>query len=383
MKKIGHFLSKRSAFYVTVILAVFVLFVLFDRTDVLKKAFGSVWDIMSPVVIGVVVAYLFNPLSMFFERTLFKKVKKESSRHLWGVVLTIVCTLLVVALLLLALIPSLVISFTKLFSNWDVYTSKVQSLVTRLSAFTAAHKINIDFSGIQNLVDNSMERILDFFKNNYKNILQKAGEIGTGISNYAIGILFGFCFLFAKSTILKIIDKTRRSIFKESVLKRHNEVLERCHRVFIRYVGCTLLDALIIGIATLIFSLCTSVPYAPLIAVVVAITNIVPTFGPLIGASVGVFFIILESPIKALIFLVFIVVVQSLDGMVIKPKLFSGSLGIPAVWTLVMIILSGRVAGVMGIILSIPILAILEIIYKETTEPYLEKRAVEINKPTE
>ncbi|MBQ7579889.1 MAG: AI-2E family transporter, partial [Clostridia bacterium] len=345
MKRFGRLFSKRSGFYLIIVIAIWLLFVLFDRTAVLKNAFGNIWNILSPVFIGIVTAYLFNPVSDFFERTFLKKVKKDSSRHVLGVVITIVCVLLVISLLLLALVPSLIKSFTRLISNWGVYTSKLQNVVGKLSAFAAAHNLNADFSAVENMIENSMEKMLDFFKNNYKNILHVAGEIGTGISNYAIGIVFGFCFLMSKSTILSVVRKIRCSIFKQSVLDRHNDVLGRCHKIFIRYVGCTLLDALIVGIATLIFTLIAGVPYAPLIAVVVAVTNIVPTFGPMIGAAVGVFFIILESPIKALIFLAFIVIIQSLDGMMIKPRLFSGSLGIPAVWTLLMIIFSGRVAG--------------------------------------
>lgn len=383
MKRISNFLSKRTGFYAAAIAIILLLFILFDRTSVLKNALSGLWNIISPVVIGIVVAYLFNPVSLFFERTVFKKIKRPYSKHIWGVVLTAVCFLLIIALLIVALVPSLVKSVTRLISNWDIYTSKLDGLVGRMSSFAAAHNLNVDFSGVENLIDNSMERILGFFKNNYKNVLQVAGEIGTGISNYVIGIVFGFCFLTAKTTILNVLGQIRRSFVREKVIARHNDVLERCHKVFIRYVGCTLLDALIIGVATFIFMFCTSIPYSPLVAVIVAITNIIPTFGPMIGAGLGVFFIILESPVKALIFLAFVIVLQSIDGMIIKPKLFSGSLGIPAVWTLVMIVFSGRVAGVWGIIVSIPLLAILEIIYKETCAPYLNRRAAKINSQEE
>jgi len=100
----------------------------------------------------------------------------------------------------------------------------------------------------------------------------------------------------------------------------------------------------------------------------------------MIGAVIGVFFIILESPVKALIFLVFICILQSIDGMIIKPKLYGDSLGIPAVWTLVLIIFGGKVAGMIGILLAIPFGAIFVIIYNETIEPRLEKRAAQINK---
>ena len=86
--------------------------------------------------------------------------------------------------------------------------------------------------------------------------------------------------------------------------------------MFIRYIGCTLLDALIVGVAAFIFLLAAQMPYAPLIAVVVAITNIIPTFGPMIGAAIGIFFLVLESPFKAFLFFVFICLLQSLDGKV-------------------------------------------------------------------
>ena len=121
------------------------------------------------------------------------------------------------------------------------------------------------------------------------------------------------------------------------------------------------------------------IPYAPLIAVVIGLTNIIPTFGPMIGAAVGVFFTILESPLKALIFLIMICSLQTVDGMVLKPKLFSGSLGIPAVWTLVLITLGGKIAGMLGILLAIPFAAIFVIIYKETILPKLEARRIKIN----
>lgn len=383
MKRLAELLSKRSAFYTAMILAILLLFVLFDRTSVLKSAFSSVWNIISPIVIGIATAYLFNPVSTFFEKRLARFVKKESSCHICGVVMTILCVLIAIALLTLALVPSLIKSITRLISNWDMYTSKLEDLIKKAAAFMSAHNMNVDLSGLVNTVDTSMSRILDFFKNNYKNILHIAGQIGTGISNWAVGIVFGFCFLTAKKTILNVVATIRRSIFKKDVLERHNDVLNRGHRIFIRYVGCTLLDALIIGVATFAVTLIAGVPYSPLVSVVVAITNIVPTFGPMIGAAIGVFFIILESPVKALIFLITIVILQSLDGMVIKPRLFKGSLGIPAVWTLVLIIFSGRVAGIMGIILSIPLMAIFEIIYKESIEPYLERRAAQINQRQE
>jgi predicted PurR-regulated permease PerM len=109
------------------------------------------------------------------------------------------------------------------------------------------------------------------------------------------------------------------------------------------------------------------------------ILNIIPTFGPMIGGAIGIFVLVLDKPINALWFFIFICIWQSIDGMIIKPRLFKGSLGLPAVWTLVLIILGGKIAGMAGIILAIPIAAILVILYHETVEPRLNKRIGKLN----
>ena len=166
---------------------------------------------------------------------------------------------------------------------------------------------------------------------------------------------------------------------KQQRLERHNDIWRRCSAVFSRYVRCTLLDALIIGVGVLIFLLIMKMPYAALIAVVCGLTNIIPTFGPMIGGALGMFFLVLDKPLNALWFFIFICVWQSIDGMIIKPRLFSGSLGIPGVWTLVLIILGGKVAGMLGILLAIPLAAILVIIYHESIAPRIDKRIERIN----
>ncbi|MBO4338631.1 MAG: AI-2E family transporter [Clostridia bacterium] len=380
MEKFKKLFSRQFFEYTAAACIAVILYVLLTNFTALHKGLSFVWSIVSPVVIGIIVAYLFNPVAMFFEEKVFKKIKKKQSRHLWSVIMAAVCFILVIALLLVALVPSLAQSVSRLVANWKNYTQKADDLIEKTAAFAQSHNIKIDLSNIENLVDNSMDKIIETVKINSKTILSKLGEIGTGLSNFAIGLVFGFCFLMAKDTLIGVLKKIRYALFNAKKIERHDILFERCNKVFIRYIGCTLLDALIIGVATLIFTLIARTPYAPLIAAVVAVTNIIPTFGPMIGAATGVFFIVLESPVKALVFLIFICILQSIDGIVIKPKLFSGSLGIPAIWTLILIIIGSKVAGILGILLAVPFGAIFIIIYNETIEPRLEKRASKINK---
>ena len=358
-----------------------ILYEVLEHITSVKSGISAALTFLSPIFTGVIVAYLFDPVSEFFKRTLLKKVKKDSARHIWGVVLTIVCVALILALLLVALIPSIYKSGTKLAANWDSYAAKLKELLNWADNFAKGHNLNVDLSNVHELVDNAVEKLFTVAKNNLNKILSTLGSIGSGISNFAIGVVFGFCFLAAKKQLLEMLTTVRTAILKKDRIEKNNLLLERCHRVFIRYVGATLLDALIVGIATLIFTLAAGMPYATLIAAVVAITNIIPTFGPMIGAGIGIFFLILESPLKALIFFIFICILQSIDGMIIKTKLFKGSLGIPGVWTMVLIILGGKIAGMAGILLAIPAAAIFAILYRETIEPRLEKRKEKINAP--
>lgn len=379
MEKVRQWFTKPWVGYAAAGCVAVLFYEILEHLGDVKNAIGSALTFLSPVITGLVVAYLFDPIVRFFENKLFKKLKKESTRHLLGVVCTILLLVLILALLLVALIPSLAKSVSTLVSNWDNYTKKLFDLIDKVAAFATAHNINIDLSNVESFISNSMDKLLDIVKNNAKTILNTIGNIGSGISNFAIGVLFGFCFLAAKKTLLGALTTVRGALHKRENIEKTDKLFARCHSVFIRYMGCTLLDALIIGIATLIFLLIARMPYAPLIAVVCAITNIIPTFGPMIGSAIGIFFLVLESPLKALVFFVFTCILQSMDGMVIKPRLFKGSLGLPAVWTMVLIILGGKIAGILGIILCIPVGAILVILYSETIEPRLEKRTAHIN----
>ncbi|MBQ7595246.1 MAG: AI-2E family transporter, partial [Clostridia bacterium] len=172
-------------------------------------AIRSAMNFLSPVIIGAVTAYLFNPVSCFFERKMLKKMKSESGRHTLGVIITIICVVLVLVLLLVALIPSLVKSVSKLVTNWDSYIEKLDNLFFRIEALAHRIGINISISNISSLVEGSLDKLVDFVKNNTNTVLKTAGSIGSDVTNIALGLVFGFCFLAAKKAILDFILKIR------------------------------------------------------------------------------------------------------------------------------------------------------------------------------
>ena len=379
MKRFKEVLSQPWAAYTFAACSAVILYMLLSHLSLFGVWLSSLWKLLSPVVIGIITAYLLNPVSDFFEFRVFKKMKKPESAHLWAVIMTVFCLALVLIIILVALIPSLAKSVSKLVSDWDDYTSRIQGLITKVSAFAAAKNIHVDLSKLSAMVDNAMTELVGFLKKNSKTILSTLGSVGSGVSNFAVGILFGVCFLVAEKSLVTFLGKIRATLLRKKQLKRNNELWSSFNKVFIRYVGCTLLDALIIGVGTLIFTLIMGMPYAGLIAVMCALTNIIPTVGPMIGNAIGVFFLILDKPLNALWFFIFYCIWQSIDGMIIKPRLFKGSLGIPAVWTLVLIILGSKVAGILGILLAIPLAAIFVIFYQEVILPRIDRRIAKLN----
>ncbi|MBR4726984.1 MAG: AI-2E family transporter [Clostridia bacterium] len=379
MKKLKQALQTPWAAYTFAACCAVLLYMLLSNISGIGQWLSGAWKLISPIVIGIAIAYLLDPVAAFFQKKVFYAIKKESARHTAAVLTTVICLVLVLAVLLVALVPSLIKSISKLISSWDVYTQKLQQLVDRLIGFAQKHHLPVDPNNLSNLLERAMSKLFATIKNNVQPILSVVGGVGSSVLNFLVGVLFGVCFMFAKKNLLNVVAKLRAATLPQEQLERNNALWRRCHVVFVRYIGCTLVDALIIGIGTLVFTLVMQMPYAPLIAAVVGITNIIPTFGPLIGGAIGIFFLILDKPLNALLFLIFICVWQGVDGMIIKPRLFSGSLGIPAVWTLVLIILGGKAAGVLGILFAIPVAAICVILYNETVAPRLERRIAKIN----
>lgn len=139
----------------------------------------------------------------------------------------------------------------------------------------------------------------------------------------------------------------------------------RCDTILIRYIVFTLFDAAIVGIVNALFMLIMNMQYVGLVSVVVAVTNMIPTFGPVIGAVIGAFVLLLVKPWYALAFLIFTLILQLCDGYVIKPKLFGNTLGVSGLLILIAVIVGGNMFGVAGILLAIPCAAILDFLYKD------------------
>ena len=340
---------------------------------------GIVWDgfkavirVFVPVYVGIGIAYVLNPFANINNRTIFKKIKNRKISWYLSVVLAIILLLLLIALLLYSLIPQIVGSIINFVENIEGYLASLKEFVNSLN-LPPGELVDT----IQDLINNEgklLSRALELLVGNIGSIGQRASTITADTVNVGIGFILAIYFLCDKQKMLEWLRNLLRLLVKEDPYNRFLEVGSRFNIIFARYIGCELIDALIVGVVNYIFMTVCGMPYAILVSVVVGIANLVPTFGPIVGAVIGGFILLLANPVNALWFLVFTIILQTIDGYWIKPRLFGDALNVPGVLIIIAIIVIGKIFGVVGIFLSIPFAAIMVYIFQNFILTRLEAR---------
>lgn len=355
----------------TLSLCVAVLFyVCLSHLNLFCTAIAKLWNFTYPVLVGLVLAYIFNPLVKLIRRSLFRRMKRPKAAWAASVAVTIILVCALVVLLLVALIPQVVKSVGEFISNVGTYVDQLDKLLGSLSSNASTH--SIDLSGITKAGQNILNSFSDYLTSKSGNLFDTVQSVGSGVMNGVISFILSIYFLLDKERLKNGAGRFNRLIMTEKHYREASVFWSRCNDICTRFIGFDLLDGLIIGLANSVFMMIAGMPYNVLISVVVGVTNLAPTFGPVVGAVIGAFILLLVNPWYALAFLIFTICLQTCDGYVLKPKLFGGTLGVPGIWILICIIVFGRMWGVAGILLAIPLAAILDFIYHDYMLPKLE-----------
>ena len=346
-----------------------LLYVMLEHMSNIWGAVSKISGYFLPVLLGCVLAYLMNPLAKLYERKLFRRVKKPNLGWSLSVALAFVTVVAFLLFLLGTLIPQLIDSVTTLVSNVDVYLATLKKLLERWGL--AKH---VDLDSVLSSSGDVVSKIAAWLSKNLSNIVSASSKAGKGVANWVIALILSVYLLAAKDSLKLGVHRLARAAMSKPQLERTQQFLRRCDSILSRYITFSLLDALIIGFTNLIFMWIMGMQYAGLVSVVVGFTNLIPTFGPVIGAAIGGLILLLVKPVHALVFVIFTLVLQTIDGYVIKPRLFGNSLGVSGLLILVAIVVGGNIFGVVGILLAIPFAAILDFSYKEAFLPWLEER---------
>lgn len=372
--KFGKWKKKKWFAYTVATCSAVVLYMLLSQVGNMFAALGAFFSFLRPIITGIIIAYVINPLANFFDRKVFHRLKGEKTRWTLSSICALIVLILCVVLLFVALIPQLVDSASALVSNMDTYVSALQEVLRRLETGSNSY-FGLDFGKLFSFGDSFLDKVNSMMTlENFKIFAGGSANVGRGVFDIVIAFILAVYLLLDKRRITGGIGRFMALVIKPESFKKATEFLDRCNDILIRYISVDVIDGLIVGIVNFLFMVIMRMPYAALISVIVGVTNLAPTFGPIVGAILGAFVLVLIDPWYALWFLIFTVILQTLDGYVIKPKLFGGSLGVSALMILIAIILGGKLFGVGGILLAIPFAAIIDFTWKDFVIKKLEER---------
>lgn len=410
------------AVYALSVIIISVLFVVFVfKFDSFKGTFSWVGGIAAPLICGVVIAYVLNPLMMWLENKMFRKFKEHKPKEqnivvrklqqtsvgekavvktlekhsasmekkvhrrkiiarAVSLVLTLVIFLAVLTGIVIAIVPNVAKSIVTLADNMDGYITKIEEWTN--NAFQNNPDImNMIFEGVtdfKGLLENLSEKLQPVTDNITGNIIGNvSGFVGgllVGLKNFVLGFIIAIYLLFSKERLMAQMKKIVCAFFKP---RRAESFLHGCSQsndIFKKYIISNLVDSMIILLFMMIGMYAMRMPYQMLVSVVCAVTNLIPFFGPFIGAIPCGLLILIVDPTKAIWFAIFVLVLQQLDGNVIKPLLFGETLGLPAIWVLVSITVGGALFGIPGMLLGAPVFAVFYMMFAELVKNKLKKK---------
>lgn len=321
--------------------------------------FGSVQNsiayfvkITSPIIIGLILAYLIEPLvKKLIQKTKFKRQKV--------VVLIFVTLIIVLVVSIAALIPNIANSIAKLMSDFPVFKDQTIKFVTDISQkYEFLQNLEIE-TKILDLLKNSNGKSLEFLNNILKAFVENSVGISKTSMNIFMSLIISYYLLIQKEDFLKNSNKILYKIMNPANYKNIMSVLKKSNDIFLNYLVGKTLDSAIIALITFVGMLILKVPYALLFAVIMGITNMIPYFGPFIGAIPVIIVTLFYSPFQAMLVGIFILIVQQVDGLIIGPKILGDKVGVGPFWIIVSILIGGNMFGVMGMLISVPIAAVI------------------------
>lgn len=381
MKFDKDLLKEKWVAYTVALCSAVVLYMVLTHLNVLGHLLAGIWKIGSPVFMALVIAYVMAPLVDMYSKYVLHRVEQEKLRHTLSVLLAVLSVVLFFVILMVALVPQVIDSIVMFVGNLNIYVLSFQQFMRQLSSFAAHH--DIDLSQFISSSDEMLQSISRILPENLNKIVNASYGFGAKLFDWIISFILAIYLMLDSRNLRYGFLRLLHALLPSGVYASSASFWRRCNTILIRYIACDLLDGMIIGLLNWVFMVIMQMPYVAIISVVVGVTNLAPTFGPMAGAVIGAFILVLVKPVYALWFLLFTLVLQTVDGYVIKPRLFGEQLGVSSVWILIALVVGGRLLGVAGILLAIPFAAIGDYVYHDYLLKNLEIQKNERRKQRE
>ena len=338
----------------------------------------NIVSIMTPFIYGLIIAYIVNWPYTFFRRNLSNVdiksnsfIDKNKMVNSLSLILAYCCVLGVAAFLIIIIVPQIIISFRQLVDNLSSY---IESF--RLFVIEVQKKLNINLVCVEN--DQKMMDDLTSYADSFKSrmlpkLINFTKMFAVKTYNWILGIVVSMYLLGSKDRLINQLSKIVKVTIPSKISNKIKEILNLTHNTFWKFIIGKFIDSAIIGLLCFIGMSIFNIPYAILISVVVGITNIIPFFGPFIGAIPSIFILFIIDPVKALYFALFIFLLQQVDGNIIGPKILGSSVGVSGLWIMFSVMLGGGLFGVLGMVAGVPIFAVIYTLCGQVINKKLKK----------
>ncbi len=370
-------------------------YVMFDGQTIVNSL-GSIVDSLSGIIIGVIIAYILIPLLDGLEKHILIPIykrrgynvslardadhKKRKQMRAIAVVTTMVIFVFIIYLLIKIIIPQLVSSIREIINNLPVYIRNIDDYSNSLLENNPDLQELIDsqltsyYATLSAFITSHIKPLLPDMTKIVKTASQSVISVVKTVIDLVVGLIVAVYALNSKERFTSRGKKIIYAFFREDVANELVGGFRFVHKTFESFIGGKLIDSMIIGVICYVGCKVLAINYPVLISVIVGVTNVIPFFGPYIGGIAGALLLVLIDPIKALVFLIFVIILQQFDGNILGPRILGGSTGLSSFWVIFAITFFGGIWGVVGWLVGVPIFAVFYALVSRITNHYLRKR---------
>ena len=378
--------QKNTRKIILIVVMGIVIYWALQNIGIIWNALSTLINILSPFILGIGIAFILNVIVNLIENKCFKgkgKNKKQKSNKILqklkrpiSILLSILILVAIIFFVLFMVIPELINTVKSLatyipeiaknLQNWifdmiDTYP-QVNDIITN---------INFDWNSIDEQTMQLLQNWAGGILSSSVNILI---SITSGITNFVIALIFAIYILLQKEKLGEQFKKLIKAYLPENLMNKTLKICTVSNSVFTKFITGQVTEAFILGFLCFIGMLILRMPYALTISVLIGFTALIPIFGAFIGAAIGFLLIAVQNPMLAVGFIIFIIILQQIEGNVIYPKVVGNSVGLPGIWVLVAVTVGGALWGIPGIAISVPLASILYALIREGVENRLREK---------
>lgn len=339
---------------------------------------GKVISIFSPFLLGIILAFVLNVLNNFIEKKIFGKIKPSK---IWNKIKRPLCITLSLILVFLTIFFVMNLLIPQLKNSASLFTDTLPAYKEDIIGIL--NKFDIDESTVNKVgeyLDNFGKVITDYIKGNSKDVITVTTEVATSVVNIIskgiITFVFAIYMIAQKETLSRQINKVMKAYLKPKTINKINTVGTLANKTFSNFVTGQCLEALIFGSLVFVGMLIFRFPYASTIGVLLGFTALIPIFGAFIGTAIGFILIMMVSPVKAILFVVFIIILQQIEGNLIYPRVVGKSIGLPGMWVLLSVTVGGSIGGILGMLIATPLCSLLYALFTKMVNDRLKSNKI-------